>query len=92
MTNKDDEELADALSDFLVPWDWEDVILQDFNDDYFLWCKAQGLIFGKDFYLHIDEVKVNPKSIWPFPERTHDHHYLFKDPVNATAFRLTFLT
>jgi hypothetical protein len=93
MTDKKDEELARALSEFLVPWDWEDVILSDYKDEYFDWCRNRNMIFGQDFYMHIDEPNQSkPKGKWPFPEYETKHHYLFKDPANATAFALTFLT
>lgn len=90
MTDKETEEIEQALNDLLVPWDWEDVVLPDFKEEYFDWCKNIGLVFGKDFYMHIDEFTPKKGSKWPFPEYVKPHHYLFKDPANATAFRLTF--
>jgi hypothetical protein len=95
MTNKDDEEMARAMSDFLVPWDWNDVILHEYKDEHLDWCRSNGLVFGKDFYMHIaegTEPSYNPKQKWPFPEYKKIHHYLFKDAEMATAFTLTFLT
>jgi hypothetical protein len=96
MTNKDDEEMARAVSEFLVPWDWNDVILHEYKDEHIDWCRSCGLVFGKDFYVHIEdgpEIKrINPRAKWPFPEYLKNHHYLFKDPAMATAFTLTFLT
>lgn len=93
MTNKVDEEMARALSEFLVPWDWNDVILHEYQDEHFDWCRNRRLIFGQDFYMHIDEPIVDTtKGVWPFPTYIKNHHYLFKDAAIATAFTLTFLT
>jgi hypothetical protein len=96
MTNKDDEELARALSDMLVPWDWHDVILHEYKDEHIDWCRSNGLAFGRDFYMHIDDstetIAPSPRKRWPFPEYKKNHHYLFKDPAMATAFTLIFLT
>lgn len=91
MTNKDDDDIEKELREILVPWDWEDVVLPDFKEEYFDWCQRQGLIFNKTFYLHIDEPDA-PTGDWPFVRQVVKHHYLFKDPAIATAFSLTFLT
>jgi hypothetical protein len=93
MTDKDDEELAREVSKLMVPWDWNDVILHEYKDEHIMWCQACGLVFGKDYYVHIEgEAKPDPKAKWPFPEYIKNHHYFFKNPANATAFTLTFLT
>jgi hypothetical protein len=93
MTDKQDEELARALSDFLVPRAWHDVVLQEYHDEHIEWCQNRNLVFGQDFYMLIDEPNQNkPKGKWPFPEYETKHHYLFKNPALATAFTLTFLT
>ena len=91
MTIKDDKELTAALADLLVPWDWEEVVLLKFDASHLDWVIERGLD-RHDFCLHIDEPTISQHSSWPFPDVITRHHYLFKDPANATAFALTFLT
>ena len=85
-----DGDLAAILNRMMSPLNWEEVILDHYAEAHMDWAHANQLVFGKNFFMYVDQPKKGKNKKWPYTTDTATHHYLFKDAVNATAFVLTF--
>ena len=84
------------FDDPLLPENWDSIRLSKISNKMSAWCKEQQLEYGRDYGLHTQNeevvIVVGEEADGPmeFKATLPFHYFFFKNPVNATAFRLMF--
>jgi hypothetical protein len=84
-----DEEM-DQLNLFTVPWHWTEVKMLTFSTESIIWCAERGLDYEIDYYVETIDTNLPVPPRGRVAKIVRVHHWLFKDPLYATMFRLKF--